>query len=72
MSVLEVNQLYFKYGKKTILEDVTFSLDKGDIVGLVGSSGRGSGFLLPSLPQMNLFFWMNQPMGWILKGLIIS
>ena len=46
MSVLEVNQLYFKYGKKTILEDVTFSLDKGDIVGLVGSNGAGKTTLM--------------------------
>lgn len=46
MSVLEVNQLYFKYGRKTILEDVTFSLDKGDIVGLVGSNGAGKTTLM--------------------------
>ncbi|MDQ7095349.1 ABC transporter ATP-binding protein [Desulfosporosinus sp. PR] len=39
--LLEVSHLTKKYGKKTIFDDVTFSLDCGKIVGVLGRNASG-------------------------------
>lgn len=41
MSVLSVKGLCKSYGKHQVLKDVTFSLDKGEIVGFIGPNGSG-------------------------------
>ena len=44
---IEVNNLSFMYENgPTILKDITFSLPKGDIVGIIGESGSGKTTLL--------------------------
>ena len=40
-TVLQVKNVSKKYGKKSILNDISFELQTGDIVGLVGSNGAG-------------------------------
>jgi ABC-2 type transport system ATP-binding protein len=39
--VIEVKGLYKSYGTKTALEDVSFSVEEGEIVGLLGRNGAG-------------------------------
>ncbi|EHJ52369.1 ABC transporter ATP-binding protein [Streptococcus macacae] len=46
MSVLEVKQLHFQFGKQTVLDNVSFALDKGDIAGLIGDNGAGKTTLM--------------------------
>ena len=46
MTVLDVKDLSFHYGDKTVLDHVSFSLDKGDIVGLIGNNGAGKTTLM--------------------------
>lgn len=41
MAVLEVSHLKKSYGKQTVLEDVTFSVEKGSIFGFIGKNGTG-------------------------------
>ncbi|MGC4100717.1 ATP-binding cassette domain-containing protein [Ferruginibacter sp.] len=43
---IELKQLYFKYNDKIVLKDVSAALNKGDIVGISGASGRGKTTLL--------------------------
>ena len=47
--ILEVKALSAGYGKKTILHDVSFSLESGTMTGLLGSNGSGKTTLLKSL-----------------------
>ena len=47
--MLEVRNLSAGYGKKTILHDVSFSLESGTMTGLLGSNGSGKTTLLKSL-----------------------
>ncbi|QWQ38821.1 ABC transporter ATP-binding protein/permease [Gemella sp. zg-570] len=42
---LKVDKLNFSYGKKKIIDNLSFSAKKGQIVGLVGDSGRGKSTL---------------------------
>lgn len=44
--MLSVQALTKYYGRKCVFEDVTFTLNEGDIVGLVGENGAGKSTLL--------------------------
>ncbi|QUX20059.1 ATP-binding cassette domain-containing protein (plasmid) [Staphylococcus haemolyticus] len=46
MNVLTVEHLTKKIGNKTILEDVSLKLDRGQIAGLVGANGAGKTSLM--------------------------
>lgn len=46
MNVLTVEHLTKKIGNKTILEDVSLKLDRGQIAGLVGANGAGKTTLM--------------------------
>ncbi len=56
-TVIEVNSLTKVYprpdgGEKTILEDVSFSIDRGDRIALVGANGAGKSTLIRMLSQL--------------------
>ncbi|MBR1737079.1 MAG: ATP-binding cassette domain-containing protein, partial [Firmicutes bacterium] len=46
MSILQVKNLSFSYPDKKILEDVSFDVEKGDFVCIVGTNGTGKSTLL--------------------------
>jgi ABC-2 type transport system ATP-binding protein len=45
-TVLEVNNVHKSYWRKNALNDVSFSLERGKIVGLLGSNGSGKSTLM--------------------------
>ncbi len=49
MAFLEVNQLKKRFGKTEILKGIDFSLEKGDVLSIIGSSGSGKTTLLRCL-----------------------
>jgi len=56
-TVIEVNHLTKVYprpdgGEKTILEDVSFSIERGDRIALVGANGAGKSTLIRMLAQL--------------------
>ena len=50
---MEVINVSKNYGHSTILKDINFSLNKGEIVGLVGRNGVGKSTLMKILVQNN-------------------
>lgn len=49
MSILEVNNLYKNFGKTEVLKGINFTLEKGEVLAIIGSSGSGKTTLLRCL-----------------------
>lgn len=49
MSMLEVKDLYVSYGAIEAVRGVSFSLDRGEIVALIGSNGAGKSTILRAI-----------------------
>ncbi len=49
MSILSVNKLEKNFGRTVVLRDITFSLEKGKCLAIIGSSGSGKTTLLRCL-----------------------
>lgn len=66
--VLNVGQVTHKFGDRTVLEDITFHLQKGEMMGLVGPNGSGKSTLLKVvlglIPlQKGKVEWFGEPLG---------
>ena len=49
MALLEVNNIQKSFGSTSVLQDISFSMDKGQVVSIIGSSGSGKTTLLRCL-----------------------
>ena len=52
MALLEVNNIRKTFGKEAVLRGISFSLDKGEVLAIIGSSGGGKTTLLRCLNQL--------------------
>ena len=46
MSLLKVENIQKSFGKTQVLKDISFSLEKGEVLAIIGSSGSGKTTLL--------------------------
>ena len=49
MSILEVSHIRKTFGRTEVLKDISFALNKGDVVSIIGTSGSGKTNLLSCL-----------------------
>ena len=49
MSILEVKNIKKSFGNTEVLKDISFSMEKGDVLSIIGSSGSGKSTLLRCL-----------------------
>ena len=43
MAILEVEHINKTFGRTEVLKDISFSLERGQVLSLIGSSGSGAG-----------------------------
>ena len=48
-TIIEVSNLNKSYGKLDVLKQINFSIDKNEVVAIIGPSGSGKSTLLRSL-----------------------
>ncbi|OIJ22159.1 zinc ABC transporter ATP-binding protein [Anaerobacillus alkalidiazotrophicus] len=61
--VIDIHNLYFQYGSKTVLQNIDLNVQKGSFLGLVGPNGSGKstlikcmlGLLQPTSGEIKLF-----------------
>ncbi len=49
MNILQAQNISFAYGKKTILKNIDFSIEQGDVIALLGPNGSGKSTLMKVL-----------------------
>ena len=54
MAILEVNNLYKSFGKTEVLKGINFSMEKGEVLSVIGSSGSGKTTLLRCLNALEI------------------
>ena len=54
MAFFEVNNLIKSFGKTKVLKGVSFSLEKGEVLAIIGSSGGGKTTLLRCINFLEL------------------
>lgn len=52
MAKLEVNDLTLAYGKTTVIDTMSFSVDKGEMLGLIGPNGSGKSTLIKAVSHV--------------------
>jgi len=63
MAFLEVKNVYKAFGKKEVLKGASFTLGKGEVLAIIGSSGNGKSTLLRILNSLEFAdqgeVWLN-------------
>lgn len=54
LAVLEVKELKKSFGKNNVLKGITFSLEKGEVLSVIGSSGSGKTTLLRCINSLEI------------------
>ena len=49
MALIEIQGLKKSFGKLEVLKNISFNVDKGDVVSIIGSSGSGKSTILRCL-----------------------
>ena len=50
---LSIESLAVGYGKRPVVKDVTLTIEKGELVGLLGSNGSGKSTLIKTIAGIN-------------------
>ena len=46
MKILEINNMRKRFGENAVLQDISMSVEKGQVVSIIGPSGSGKSTLL--------------------------
>ena len=73
MSMLEIKNISKSFGKAEVLKDISFSVEKGQAVSIIGPSGSGKSTLLRIVNQLEKSNTLQSPLQIsILSGIMIA
>ena len=49
MQIVNIDNVSYRYNSALVLEDISFTVDKGDLVGIIGPNGAGKTTLFRSM-----------------------
>ena len=58
--VLDVKNISFSYEDELIFEDISFSIEKGDVLCILGPNGTGKTTLIKCLNRIHDIFSINE------------
>lgn len=61
MSILEVEHIQKTFDRTEVLKDISFSLEKGQVVSIIGSSGSGKTTLFALFEFFGRAGWGSDP-----------
>ena len=68
MTVLAVKGLTYSFGKQTVLDNISFTLEKGDIAGLIGNNGAGKTWMKLVPAELTCFRYVQDLIFLVSKG----
>ena len=63
MAILEVNNLYKSFGKTEVLRGIDFSMERGEVLSIIGSSGGGKTTLCNLIRGLIPHFYLGKLTG---------
>lgn len=77
MEILKVNNLFVSYGNVKAIENISFSINKGDFLNIIGPNGGGKTTLIQVLtglikPSSGSFSFYDQNIGYLPQNLAVK
>lgn len=77
MKILEVDNLIVKYGNSSVLDNITFSIKKGDYLNIIGPNGSGKTTLVEIIAGLNKnysgnVYFNSEKIGYLPQKLLVK
>ena len=62
--ILEIKHLKKSYGQNEVLKDISLTVEKGEVISIIGSSGSGKSTFLRSINLLEISYSWRDSLSW--------